>query len=249
MPVSESKKTLQATRKAAGLCIDCGAEADGKSRCPRCRDRQKKSRQKTAAKKKAQGVCQQSGCDTPAMKGRTVCQSCSAKAGEASSKRYHERKADPNETRCHYCNNPAVHNGRCQSCHDRIKQSQQARYEKLKTQGVCVQCNARNAVAGNTLCQPCTEQRVAHNRKQQLKLKLAAFDAYGGPVCVGCGFDTEAILEIDHIDGGGNQHRKEIGQGRLYIWLRDNGYPPGYRVLCPTCNKLAHKQIPLPLET
>lgn len=43
---------------------------------------------------------------------------------------------------------------------------------------------------------------------------------------------------MDHIDGAGREHRREIGQGAnaLYRWLAKNGYPDGFRVLCHNCN-------------
>ncbi len=46
-----------------------------------------------------------------------------------------------------------------------------------------------------------------------------------------------AFLVIDHIDGGGTKERKDRGAGaRFFAWLRKEGFPPGYRVLCHNCN-------------
>jgi hypothetical protein len=61
--------------------------------------------------------------------------------------------------------------------------------------------------------------------------------AYGG-YCRCCGESDPAFLVIDHIAGGGNQHRKSIGNASkaFYHWLRNNGYPPGFQVLCANCN-------------
>jgi len=58
--------------------------------------------------------------------------------------------------------------------------------------------------------------------------------AYGGK-CACCGFDQPNALVIDHINGGGNKHRKEIGP-LLYRWLKEQGYPSGFQVLCANCN-------------
>lgn len=82
----------------------------------------------------------------------------------------------------------------------------------------------------------------------RMQVKLDAMEAYGGPQCSLCPCDDVEILEIDHIDGGGNEHRREIGKGHLgagsgynfYLWLRQNAYPKGFRVLCPSCNKKAY---------
>lgn len=57
---------------------------------------------------------------------------------------------------------------------------------------------------------------------------------YGGK-CQCCNEDRYEFLSIDHIKGGGNKHRKEIG-GKLVRWLRKNNYPKDFRVLCYNCN-------------
>jgi hypothetical protein len=66
-------------------------------------------------------------------------------------------------------------------------------------------------------------------------LKTGAIEAYGG-CCACCGERSMDFLCIDHIDGGGTQHRKLIGKGSTYRVLKNAKYPPGYRVLCANCN-------------
>jgi len=60
---------------------------------------------------------------------------------------------------------------------------------------------------------------------------------YGGK-CVCCGEDNYKFLVIDHINGGGRKHRKQIGSGgyALIHWLDKNNYPEGFQVLCHNCN-------------
>lgn len=54
-----------------------------------------------------------------------------------------------------------------------------------------------------------------------------------------CGFIDERALSIDHINGGGMQHRRELSGGgtgiNFYRWLRDTGYPEGFQTLCMNC--------------
>ena len=81
----------------------------------------------------------------------------------------------------------------------------------------------------------------ANNAKYRREIKAAAFRAYGGALCVCCGETETAFLSIDHINGGGNKHRRAImagkaGGGQLYYWLKKNHYPLGFRVLCLNCN-------------
>lgn len=45
------------------------------------------------------------------------------------------------------------------------------------------------------------------------------------------------LLTIDHVNGGGTKHRKEIKGGNIHHWLIKNGLPEGYRVLCWNCNR------------
>ena len=54
-----------------------------------------------------------------------------------------------------------------------------------------------------------------------------------GIVCTHCeGTDR---LGIDHIND--RPDRKRQGSGyNLYQWLKKNNYPPGYQILCNTCN-------------
>lgn len=74
------------------------------------------------------------------------------------------------------------------------------------------------------------------------KLRSACLAAYGGE-CACCGEGAMEFLAIDHVNGGGNAHRKSLspsgGKGSSMAamrWIRDNGYPEGFRVLCHNCN-------------
>lgn len=60
-----------------------------------------------------------------------------------------------------------------------------------------------------------------------------------GPKCAckGCGENRVEFLVIDHVNGGGNLHRRVTGNGAsAYRWILKNGFPPGFRVLCWNCN-------------
>lgn len=76
--------------------------------------------------------------------------------------------------------------------------------------------------------------------KHRKKLRLQVLTHYGGnpPICDCCGEDHIEFLTIDHIEGGGNAHRKKIGRSgtEFYRWLIKQGYPEEYRVLCYNCN-------------
>jgi hypothetical protein len=89
------------------------------------------------------------------------------------------------------------------------------------------------------------DKYAEYNRKSLLKLKRLVMDAYGGH-CSCCGETELVFLTIDHVNDDGAEHRREIAAERgskwlqagapTYRWLRDNGFPEGFQVLCANCN-------------
>lgn len=91
------------------------------------------------------------------------------------------------------------------------------------------------------------EKIILKNKERSEKLKSASYSKYGGAFCNCCGEKEYMFLSIDHINGGGNEHRRtELGGGQyIHRWLRDNNYPQGFQVLCYNCNlgKAKNKNI------
>lgn len=80
---------------------------------------------------------------------------------------------------------------------------------------------------------------VGYSTDEARRLRIEVLTHYGGDpvVCACCGEDNLEFMTIDHINGGGNRHRKRLGNNMLvYRELRRLGYPAGYRVLCMNCN-------------
>lgn len=67
------------------------------------------------------------------------------------------------------------------------------------------------------------------------QIRLDTLKVYGGK-CVCCGEKEPTFLCIDHINGGGLKHRREIRTNNLTYWLKINNYPKGFQVLCYNCN-------------
>lgn len=82
------------------------------------------------------------------------------------------------------------------------------------------------------------EKICAYRRKWNLKQRTICLKYYGGdpPKCACCGETIFEFLGIDHINGGGQTHKKEIKRLVIYRWLILNNFPKGYRVLCHNCN-------------
>lgn len=76
------------------------------------------------------------------------------------------------------------------------------------------------------------------------KLRKEVFSHYCGGTpqcqCPDCKTTFIEFLTLDHMSGDGAAHRKAnaLGTGgpRLWRWVRANGYPPGFQVLCQNCN-------------
>ncbi len=75
-------------------------------------------------------------------------------------------------------------------------------------------------------------------RRWRQRRKAQVMERYGGARCVCCGETELAFLALNHISGGGNQHRKAIGGNgqAAYEWAIKNGFPPIFNVLCHNCN-------------
>jgi len=71
-------------------------------------------------------------------------------------------------------------------------------------------------------------------RKRHASRKLASIQAYGGK-CK-CGIEQIEFLTIDHISDNGAEEKQERKTVNIHIWLKRRNYPPGYQVLCGSCN-------------
>lgn len=72
-------------------------------------------------------------------------------------------------------------------------------------------------------------------RRYEQKIEIFTFYSQGIPKCACCGEKEIEFLTIDHINGGGCQHKKET-KNHLYEWIVKNKYPEGFRILCMNCN-------------
>jgi hypothetical protein len=78
---------------------------------------------------------------------------------------------------------------------------------------------------------------VKSNRARYRDRRLNCIEHYGNK-CECCGELRNEFLAIDHINGGGLKHRKELAGKNMNMWeyLIKNKYPEGFRVLCHNCN-------------
>ena len=73
-------------------------------------------------------------------------------------------------------------------------------------------------------------------------LRIEVFSHYCGGHCQcdGCKVSSIGFLTLDHVNGDGAAHRNANGLGTggatLWLYLKRNGDPEGYQVLCCNCN-------------
>lgn len=85
------------------------------------------------------------------------------------------------------------------------------------------------------------DKQKKYSKTGNLVLKQQVLDVYGNE-CQCCGENIWQFLTIDHIDGEGSTHRKDIGIGKrggttFYQWLKNNNFPrENFRTLCYNCN-------------
>jgi hypothetical protein len=68
----------------------------------------------------------------------------------------------------------------------------------------------------------------------QNKINIINHYTNGKMSCQRCGFADCRALSVDHINGGGKQHLKEIGI-KFHRWIIKNNYPDGFQILCMNC--------------
>lgn len=175
--------------------------------------------QQLRVKRKAEGVCLRCGL-RPARAGFTSCSDCS------DYRRAIHQRMGPVEY-----------------------QAQRQERDARVAQGLCSRCGT-NALATARFCRPCLDREGARSvlrrqsdpermrrqsKESRERLREQILTRYGRS-CTCCGEATPVFLTIDHINGGGLKHMREIGKRNLWGWLRAQGFPDGYQTLCWNCN-------------
>ena len=133
--------------------------------------------------------------------------------------------------RC-FKNKPVYGKSSCQSCLAYFIK----RKESLILYGKCA-CG-RQPLPWKKICHKCSMDSKARGMSGRAAKRDTVFSYYGNK-CECCGESNTLFLTIDHIDGGGSKHRREIktsGGIGFYRWLIKNNFPEGFRVLCFNCN-------------
>src|SRR5574343_802586 len=82
------------------------------------------------------------------------------------------------------------------------------------------------------------ERHKAYKREFDQRVRREVINHNGGK-CACCAETRLPFLSLDHIHGGGSQHRKELGLrgAGMCAWAKREGYPPIFQILCHNCNQ------------
>ena len=161
-----------AERRAAGLCLKCGKRppAPHRSQCEPCAEKRRPAdlarHHRRSAERAALGLCPKCGKQPPAPD-RTLCGPCAEKRNRASRAR---------DARLRVAGMPRRDAKRARE-YERERSRREV--EQRRAAGSCVRCGRAPAVAGHAMCEPCAEQRRAHERARYASAK-AEGKLYGG---------------------------------------------------------------------
>lgn len=81
------------------------------------------------------------------------------------------------------------------------------------------------------------EKRRCKDRRRMLRSRSLSLAFLGGK-CVRCGFDDPRALQVDHINGGGCQERKQRGVLSAHLLMNDIAKCglEKYQLLCANCH-------------
>lgn len=164
---------------------------------------------------------------------------------------------------CPQCGiNPSRNGKRCTECLSNSTKYNRQRLQNRYEAGFCVQCGKNPYEEGKKSCTSCSKKRrdkykICGNKEARCEQAAAIrrkcrdriLEHYGGK-CTCCGEDEPCFLAIDHIDGGGNEHRRQLRNNpghrcgssstQFARWIEANNYPDTLQILCHNCNMGKH---------
>ena len=110
---------------------------------------------------------------------------------------------------------------------------------KARKYNICIKCF-------NIHAKDKYQERKLWYAKKHLSLKMDVISHYGGK-CSCCGISEHVFLTLDHVNGDGAAHRRQLGvldksksskgTGKsIYAWIVNHDFPDTFQVLCWNCN-------------
>lgn len=214
--VIKRKRRLQ----EAGLCVQCGKQANGTTRCAACYADKRECENRLKEERKILGLCIKCG-NNKAEENILSCNRC--------------KEHNKNKRKSFLKSNPQ----RAEEIKTKERVKSVSRRNRLKSEGLCVYCG-RNKQEIGLSCTKCSSKCSQRNKKRNRKLREEVLNHYGAPFCACCKQELPyEFLQLDHKNDDGADHRREIGKktgSNMTLWARENGYPPIFQVTCANCN-------------
>lgn len=242
-------KDLYWERKNKNLCTKCGKETEpNKTLCPCHRQKANKNQQTVFARRRNMGLCYK--CDTKLTNNRKTCNKCLEK--NIPKDRDEIRVPWTNRKKlglCIACGKPnPTSNEWCSKCSKKYNTAASLKRKLKVSNGLCGVCGkgllAKNSETRCIFCIYKHKKWYASSdfRKRRIQkdrlLRDQIIQHYGGK-CVCCNTSEKTFLAIDHINGGGNAHRKQIKKmaaSSFYKWIIKQNFPNDLQILCYNCN-------------
>lgn len=165
-------------------------------------------------------------CGIPLQEKTSRCSSC---LKQLNKRRTSLREERIKKNQCIICGISSK-DARCEPCKTLENRRSRESKNRRKNLGLCVGCG-KPQLYSETRCLEC----YSKHRNANVRYKALVFRHYGN-ICQCCKEAEPGFLTIDHVHGGGDSHREELGTGAIYSWLVKNEFPEGYRTLCYNCN-------------
>lgn len=131
-------------------------------------------------------------------------------------------------------------NLKCSTCNKRKPEAQfhVSRTVRSGRQSSCIKCQDKKRIERRQQHKAAGVLTYHQRYRRRLRWEVLSYYSKGDPKCACCGENHFEFLAVDHINGSGTKHRKQIGgSSYFYSWLKREGFPKGYRVLCHNCNQ------------
>lgn len=213
------------------ICFKCRKPKEtDKWLCDLCLSKAHKIDSKRYDKKKLEKSCRR--CGQPNTTKKVYCGTCQQLSRDY---RKSQHQINIRNNMCITCGKkqPPIGLYTCDDCSNRATASTLKRYNTNKSNNVCPMCGGE--LSDRFRCNTCHTNHLKNSIKQWHILRRKVLAHYGNQ-CMCCGEKTYEFLEIDHINGGGEKHRKEIGS-HIVEWAIKNNFPANLRILCANCNR------------
>jgi hypothetical protein len=127
----------------------------------------------------------------------------------------------------------------CKNCGDQPLSMFYKQKDCRRKSGIRYVCRACALKKSKKYTDEHKEANLSNHRARRKQQRLRVLKYYSNsetPECACCKENIIEFLVIDHKDGGGNAHRREIGHENLVAFILKNNFPPVFRVLCQNCN-------------